>query len=87
MNIDDVSRPAASIIVGERPFPDLNNLLFSPEDKFKIALRQLIESDELMIVTVTSTPERRDAIIAEVLDNPWYPAFRVMDYGELVHLL
>lgn len=50
-------------------------------------LRQLIENDEFMVVTVTTTPERRDAIIAEIHNTPWYPAFRVMDYGELIHLL
>lgn len=50
-------------------------------------LAQLIAQRRFMVVTVTTTPERRDAFISEFSSNPWYPAFAVFDYPDLCHLL
>lgn len=47
----------------------------------------LIDAEGFMLVTVTTTPERREALINEFDRDPWYPPFAVFDYPELCHLL
>ena len=49
--------------------------------------RRLVEDDELMVVTITTSPERRDALIGEVNKQRWYPKTRVLDYPELANFL
>ncbi len=49
--------------------------------------RQLVEDDELLLVTITTSPERRDALIDELAYQAWYPTSRVFDYPELSNFL
>lgn len=49
--------------------------------------RQLVEEDELLMVTITTSPERRDALIDELAYQAWYPTSRVLDYPELANFL
>ena len=49
--------------------------------------RGLLEHDEFMLVTITTSRERREALINEIERQPWYPAARVVDYCELAHFL
>ncbi len=48
---------------------------------------ELIDDDQFMIITVTTTPERRDALFTEFDGDPWYPPFAVYDYPALCNLL
>ncbi len=47
----------------------------------------LIDAEQFMLVTITTTPERREALIAEFDQDPWYPPCAVFDYPELCNLL
>ncbi len=49
--------------------------------------RKLLERDEFLIVTITTSPERRDALIHEIATQKWYPASRVLDFPELIEFL
>jgi hypothetical protein len=49
--------------------------------------RQLVEDDELLVVTITTSSERRDALIGELNNQRWYPKTRVLDYPELANFL
>jgi hypothetical protein len=49
--------------------------------------RQLIEEDELMIVTVTTSPERRIELVRELSGQRWYPKTRVVDYPDLANFI
>lgn len=48
---------------------------------------KLIDDDQFMLVTVTTTAERRDSLVAAFTENPWYPSFYVLDYSELCNFL
>ncbi|MEQ1825211.1 MAG: hypothetical protein ABL921_04670 [Pirellula sp.] len=48
---------------------------------------KLIDEDQFMLVTVTTTAERRDSLVAAFTENPWYPSFLVLDYPDLCNLL
>ena len=49
--------------------------------------RELIEERRFMVITITTTPERRDALIAEFAEEHWYPPSAVYDYPDLCNLL
>ena len=49
--------------------------------------RGLLDRDEYMIVAITASPERRDALIERMASQKWYPASRVVDFPELVAFL
>ena len=48
---------------------------------------ELVEDDELLVVTITTSSERRDALIGELSKQRWYPKTRVLDYPELANFL
>ncbi len=48
---------------------------------------ELVDSQQFMVVTVTTTPERRGLLQAEFDADPWYPTFAVFDFPDLCNLL
>ncbi len=49
--------------------------------------RELIEQDGFMVITITTTPERREALLEEIKNDPWYPLAAVYDHPDLSNLL
>lgn len=48
---------------------------------------KLVSDDEFMLVLITTSAERRDALIAEIQEEKWFPTCRVLDFPRLANFL
>ena len=48
---------------------------------------KLLSDDEFMIVTITTTPERTEAIIKTIEEETWYPAYAVYSFSDLLNFV